>query len=151
MGRSGVESAPAPTPAVLIAPPFIRLDNSSKAVSAVALDKTFSMSVGTSSSNALETKSSSNDASDGSISRANGKMPICQLVGGGGGGEGLKTTGLTVGSDDEGEGGGNEGGLLSPFASNSSGSNDDIPTNAEVSKYPFLTHLKHYMNGECQM
>ncbi len=37
---------------------------------------------------------------------------------------------------------------MSPFASSPSGSNDDIAINAEVSKYPFLIRLKHYMNGE---
>ncbi len=34
------------------------------------------------------------------------------------------------------------------MASSSLGSNDDIATNAEVSKYSFLNRLKHYMNGE---
>ncbi len=131
MGGSGVGSAPAPTLAVLINPPFIGLDNSSKAVSAVALDKTFAMSVGATSSNALVSNSSSNDASNGSIG-ANGKTPIWHVVGGG-----LKTTGLTFESEDKGKDGGNEGGLLSPFASSSSGSNDDIATNAEVNKYLF--------------
>ncbi len=130
MGGSGVGSAPAPTHAVLINPPFIGLDNSSKAVSAVALDKTFSMCVGATSSNALVSNSSSN-TSNGSI-RANSKMPFHHLVGGG-----LKTTSLTVESEDKGKDGGNEGGLLSPFVSSSSGSNDDIATNAEVSKYLF--------------
>jgi hypothetical protein len=131
MGCSGVGSAPAPTPAVLKNPPFIRLDNSSKAVSTVDLDRTFAMSVGATSSNALVSNSSSNDASNGSIG-ANGTTPIQHLVGGG-----LKTTGLTVESEDKGKGGGNEGGLLSPFASSSSGRNDDIATNAEVNKYLF--------------
>jgi hypothetical protein len=84
MGRSGGGSAPAPTPAVPVILPFIHLDNSSKAVSTVAPDKTFAMSIGITSSNMLKTNSSSDDDSNGGIG-ANGKTLIHQLVGGGGG------------------------------------------------------------------